>query len=294
MGSRDKVVDIRAHRVSSEPGQAATTFNVELEEFSGPFDVLLEMISKHELEVTELALHRVTDEFCAYIRDQGAAWDLDEASAFLVVAATLLDLKAARLLPSGEVEDAEDIAALGAADLLFLRLLQYRAFRDVSVRMGEMFEDNVGVMARATGMDPEFAGLLPDVEVTMTIDEFAGLAATVLAPPEPEAAVGVDHIYAPIYTVSEQVATLAARLRRDGTSTFRDLVADAPNVGVIVGRFLGLLELYRRGVVSLEQSAALGDLHVRWEAADNEHDGIGWDSEFDDAAAPVQGMEDVK
>src|SRR5487761_1233963 len=115
-------------RGSSGPGG----FEVHLDVFEGPFDLLLALISKHKLDITEVALSQVTDEFIAYIRQRSGGWDLDQVSYFLVVAATLLDLKAARLLPSGEVEDEEDLALLEARDLLFARLLQYRAYKEVA------------------------------------------------------------------------------------------------------------------------------------------------------------------
>ena len=124
--------------VTTEPADEAAQgtgqggFEVHLDVFEGPFDLLLGLISKHKLDITEVALSQVTDEFIAYIRALADGWDLDQASYFLLVAATLLDLKAARLLPSGEVEDEEDLALLEARDLLFARLLQYRAYKEVA------------------------------------------------------------------------------------------------------------------------------------------------------------------
>jgi segregation and condensation protein A len=258
-------------------------FEVHLEEFAGPFDVLLGLISKHKLEVTELALSQVTDEFCAYIRSQGSEWDLAEATSFLVIAATLLDLKAARLLPTGEVEDEEDLALLEARDLLFARLLQYRAFKEVSVKFQQRIDEHAGRLPRTVGLDPEFANLLPDVVISIGAERFALLAASALAP-KVAPTVGIDHIHAPAVSV-------AARLAREGSATFRALIADVQEIGVIVARFLCLLELYRQGRVALEQAAALGDLHIRW-TGDEELNSAEVESEFDEAEALFAAAED--
>jgi segregation and condensation protein A len=238
-------------------------FSVSVGDFEGPFDLLLSLISKHKLEVTELALHEVTDEFIAYIRHQGAEWDLDEATEFLVVAATLLDLKAARLLPSGEVEDEEDLALLEARDLLFARLLQYRAYKEVASLFTERMATAARRLPRTVGLEPRFAQLLPEVLLGLGPEEFATLAARALAP-KPVPQVSTTHVHAPRVSVREQAAILVDRLRRVGTATFRALVSDCDTTLLVVGRFLALLELYREGVVHLEQLAPLGDLTVRW------------------------------
>ena len=195
-------------------------FSVRLDEFEGPFDLLLSLIAKHRLDVTVLALHTVIDDFLAHIRARGADWDLDEATEFLVVAATLLDLKAARLLPSGEVEDEEDLALLEARDLLFARLLQYRAYKDVSAVLGDLLRHGARRHPREVGLDPEFAGLLPEVLIGLGPHEFAALAARALEP-KPVATVSVSHIHAPRVSVREQAAILVDRLRRHPTTTFR-------------------------------------------------------------------------
>lgn len=286
MGSA-AVIDLRDDQSCPELDAAAVGFQVQLDEFSGPFDVLLGLIAKHALEVTELALHQVTDEYCAYIREQGSSWDLDDASAFVVVAATLLDLKAARLLPSGQVDDEEDLALLEARDLLFARLLQYRAYKEVSGIFVRMMEQNAGVRPRVAGMDPQFLGLLPPPQISSSLARFAELAAAAFAPPPPPPVVGIGHLHDSAVSVAEQVAVLAVRMQREGASTFRALTSDAPNVAVIVARFLGLLELRRRGAVVLEQVAALGDLHVRWVAESFDPDQLSWDNEFD-ADTPVE------
>ena len=247
-------------------GQPASTrgFAVRVAGFEGPFDLLLSLIAKHRIEVTELALHTVTDDFIAHVRAQGPEWDLDEATAFLVVAATLLDLKAARLLPDGSVEDEEDLALLEARDLLFARLLQYRAFKEVSGLLGEMVADAATRRPRDVGLEPWLAELLPEVLLGLGPAEFAVIAEGAFAPRPPEPGVSVEHVHAPAVSVREQAAILVERLRRRGVSTFRALTDDAASTLVVVGRFLALLELYRDGVVTFEQAAALGDLTVRW------------------------------
>ncbi len=248
--------------------EQAGGFSVRVGDFEGPFDLLLQLISKHKLEVTELALHTVTDEFIAYIRAQGSEWDLDEASGFLVVAATLLDLKAARLLPQGEVEDEEDLALLEARDLLFARLLQYRAYKEVSALFAERMAGASRRFPRAVGMEPAFAALLPEVLIGLGPDAFAALAAKALAPKiDPE--VSISHVHVQRVSVREQAAIIVDRLRRHRTTTFRALIADCDSTLLVVGRFLALLELYREQVVLFEQVTPLGDLTIRWTGNDD-------------------------
>jgi segregation and condensation protein A len=249
-------------------GDAPSGFSVRVGEFEGPFDLLLTLISKHKLEVTELALHLVTDEFIGYIRGQGGTWDLDEASGFLVVAATLLDLKAARLLPSGEVEDEEDLALLEARDLLFARLLQYRAYKEVSALFAERMAGAAKRFPRAVGLEPQFAALLPEVLIGLGPDQFAAMAARALAP-KPVEEVSIAHIHQQRVSVREQAAIVVDRLRRHRTTTFRALIADCDTTLLVIGRFLALLELYREQVVTFEQITPLGDLTIRWTGTDN-------------------------
>jgi segregation and condensation protein A len=278
----------------AEASPAGSAFSVSLDGFEGPFDLLLQLISKHKLEVTELALHVVTDEFIAHIRSQGSEWDLDEATEFLVVAATLLDLKAARLLPSGEVEDEEDLALLEARDLLFARLLQYRAYKEVSALFVDRMAHAARQVPRTVGLEPHFAQLLPEVILGLGPEAFAALAAKALTPKlDPE--VGVSHLHVPLVSVREQAAILVGRLRRMRTATFRALIADCNTTMLVIGRFLALLELYRDAAVIFEQVTPLGDLTIRWTGSD-EGD-IDIDDEYDDqdetAAVPEAIAEDA-
>ena len=281
--------------VTDAAPETTSGFSVRVGEFEGPFDLLLQLISKHKLEVTELALHTVTDEFIAYIRGQGSEWDLDEASGFLVVAATLLDLKAARLLPSGEVEDEEDLALLEARDLLFARLLQYRAYKEVSALFAERMANAGKRFPRTVGLEPQFAALLPEVLIGLGPDQFAAMAARALAPkPVPE--VSISHIHVQRVSVREQAAIIVERLRQHRTTTFRALIADCDTTLLVIGRFLALLELYREKVVMFEQITPLGDLTIRWTGSDDGEvdvtDEFDVEREVDRQAAAEAGAED--
>jgi len=253
-------------------------FKVKLQEFEGPFDLLLSLIAKHELEVTALALHIVTDDFLNFIKSQGDEWDLETTTEFLVVAATLLDLKTARLLPSGEVEDEEDIARLEARDLLFARLLQYKAFKDVSSWFKSELELNQKRIARLVSVEPAFANLLPEVLIGLGPNEFARLAKKVFEPKyEPE--LTLEHLHAPLVSVSEQSQIIVEKLRRLGTSTFRNLVSGA-TIGEIVARFLAILDLFKQSQVVFEQAAPLADLFIRWTGSSEGQVTVG--AEFDE------------
>ncbi|WAP53399.1 ScpA family protein [Arthrobacter sp. ATA002] len=240
-----------------------------MQNFTGPFDVLLGLISKHELDITEIALAAVTDDFLGYIRDLGAdgqAWALDEASEFLVIAATLLDLKAARLLPAGDVEDADDVALLEARDLLFARLLQYRAFKQIAAILDARLLEEAERFPRMAGLDPRFAAMLPDLIWRTGPQDFAALAAKALTPREAApATVGLTHLHAPKVSVREQTDIVADRLMAAGKLTFAALVHDAGS-SLAVARFLALLELFRDGAVAFDQPDPLGELLITWAA----------------------------
>ncbi|MGW1258509.1 segregation/condensation protein A [Streptomyces sp. NPDC002513] len=260
-----------------EPGDGV--FTVRLVNFEGPFDLLLQLISKHKLDVTEVALSKVTDEFMAHIRAMGPDWDLDQTTEFLVVAATLLDLKAARLLPAAEVEDEADLALLEARDLLFARLLQYRAYKQVAEIFHGRTEDEARRYPRTVGLEPHHAELLPEVVISIGAEGFARLAVKAMQP-KPKPQVYVDHIHAPLVSVQEQAGIVVARLRALGEASFRALVEDTDDTLTVVARFLALLELYREKAVALEQEAALGDLLVRWTGGDGDETPVVTD-EFD-------------
>jgi segregation and condensation protein A len=238
-------------------------FKVRLANFEGPFDLLLQLISQHQLDVTEVALHRVTDDFIAYTRALGAAWDLDETTEFLVIAATLLDLKAARLLPAADVEDEDDLALLEARDLLFARVLQYRAYKQVAQLFAELEAGALRRYPRSVALEERYVGLLPEVMLGVDAAKFAEIALAVFRP-KPPPTVSLDHLHMGRVSVREHAALLRVRLAEVGAATFSDLVSDCEHTIEVVARFLALLELYRESSVQFDQDEALGVLTVRW------------------------------
>uniref|UniRef100_A0AAU2VBJ0 Segregation and condensation protein A n=1 Tax=Streptomyces sp. NBC_00003 TaxID=2903608 RepID=A0AAU2VBJ0_9ACTN len=262
---------VQAEADCSGPGPEASDgrFTVRLANFEGPFDLLLQLISKHKMDVTEVALSKVTDEFMAHIRGMGPDWDLDQTTEFLVVAATLLDLKAARLLPAAEVEDEADLALLEARDLLFARLLQYRAYKRIADIFSERLDEEARRYPRTVGLEAHLAELLPEVVISIGAEGFAKLAVKAMQP-KAKPQVYVDHIHAPLVSVREQAEIVVARLREAGEVSFRVLAEDAPDTLTVVARFLALLELYREKAVVLDQDEALGELTVRWSGGEGD------------------------
>src|ERR1700678_696108 len=258
-------VSVHDPDLAGDPEGAArpSSFEVHLDVFEGPFDLLLALISKHKLDITEVALSQVTDEFISYISKRADGWDLDQVSYFLVVAATLLDLKAARLLPSGEVEDEEDLALLEARDLLFARLLQYRAYKEVAAVFAGRMAAAAKRFPRRVPLESRFAALLPELLFTIGPLEFAAIAARALAPKVPPT-VSVEHIHAAFVSIREQAVLIAGRLRGLGRASFRQLSSGAAGNYEVVASFLALLELSREDVVAFEQVSPLGDLYVSW------------------------------
>lgn len=254
-----------AENIAPESG-----FSVHLSNFDGPFDLLLQLISRHKLDITEVSLSLVTDEFIAYIRAlelSGEGWKLDQATEFLVVAATLLDLKAARLLPSGEVEDEEDLALLEARDILFARLLQYRAFKEIAASFQTMIEAADKSFPRVVALDPALSALLPEVLIGVGPDRFAAIAERVLTP-KVAPVVAIEHLHMPLVSVSEQSKLVVEALRRSKNMSFRSLCHDADSTLVVVARFLALLDLYRQGNLRFNQVIALGELQISWTGAE--------------------------
>ena len=258
-------VDPVAEPVEAPAAEPEPGFRVSLGVFDGPFDLLLSLISKHELDITEVSLSRVTDEFISYLRQLDPDEEMEQASEFLVVAATLLDMKVAGLLPQGELVDAESVALLEARDLLFARLLQYRAFKEVSSWFARRLQAEDRRHTRAVRLDEKYRQAVPELVWTLTLDDFAALAILALTPKEiPH--VGLDHLHAPLVSIREQAAIVVTLLRDAGSLNFRELVAGATQPGVVVARFLSVLELYRHGALSFEQLEPLGELTLRWTA----------------------------
>ena len=247
-------------------GENPPAFELRLDNFEGPFDLLLSLISKHELDITDIALSKVTDEFIGFLRGLDSAEELDRASEFLVVAATLLDLKIVGLLPQGELVDAEDVALLEARDLLFARLLQYRAFKQVADWFGTSLEAESTRHVRQVRLEEKYRRQTPELVWTLTPDDFAALAALALAPREMPT-VGLEHLHAPLVSIREQAAHVVTLLRSSaGPVSFRQLIAGIAEKGVVVARFLAVLELYRRASISFEQIEPLGELTLSWTA----------------------------
>jgi len=260
-----EITSDEAESIAPESG-----FSVRLTNFDGPFDLLLQLISRHKMDITEVSLSMVTDEFISFIRaleESGEGWRLDQATEFLVIAATLLDLKAARLLPSGEIEDEEDLALLEARDILFARLLQYRAFKEIAAS----FQDEIALadksFPRVVALDPALASLLPEVLIGVGAQRFAAIAERVLTPKEPPL-VAVQHLHSALVSVAEESKLVVEALRKGRTLSFRNLIQGADSTPVIVARFLALLDLYKQGALRFEQVMALGELQISWVGSD--------------------------
>jgi len=257
--------------LAKEEVEIGAGFSVHLDNFDGPFDLLLQLISRHKMDITEVSLSIVTDEFIAFIRSleaSGEGWRLDQATEFLVIAATLLDLKAARLLPSGEIEDEEDLALLEARDILFARLLQYRAFKEIAATFAAQIEAADKSFARVVALDPALSALLPEVLIGVGATRFAAIAERCLTPKTPPV-IAVHHLHSSSVSVAEESKWVVEALRAGRTLSFRNLISDADSTLVVVARFLALLDLYRQGVLRFDQVIALGELQISWTGSDS-------------------------
>lgn len=291
--SQENLIEPIAPAPSITDGRVAG-FSVHLTNFDGPFDLLLQLISRHKMDITEIALGAVTDEFIAYIKElekSDEGWDLDKTTEFLVVAATLLDLKAAKLLPSGEIDDEADLALLEARDLLFARLLQYRAFKEIAAIFNERIEREEKAFARTVALEPHFAQLLPEVLIGVGAERFAAIANRVLTP-KTAPTFSIEHIHRPLVSVAEEATKVVEHLRRSGRATFRALIEGAESTLVIIARFLSLLELYREGVVRFEQMVSLGELQITWVGTATGE--IAVSDEFDQPVKPIEESENLE
>jgi segregation and condensation protein A len=248
------------------PQDGRRPFHVRLDNFDGPFDLLLQLINQRRMDLTEVALHQVTDDFIGHIRAMGSNWDLDQVTEFLVIAATLLDLKAARLLPDAVTEMTEDDDLFQARDLLFARLLAYRAYQQVAALFAELESTALRRYPRAVTLEARYLGLLPEIKIGMTPEQFAAMAAEVFRP-KPPPTVNLDHIHASPVSVAEHTAILRGLLTERGTATFGELTVGCTQTLEVVARFLGLLNLYRDSAVAFDQPEPLGTLTVRWTLA---------------------------
>ena len=234
---------------------------VRTEVFEGPFDLLLHLIARQRVDIWQVSLSRITEDYLAEVRRMRQL-NLEVATEFLVVAATLLELKAARLLPAPDADPDEAETALEERDLLFARLLQYRAYKQAAELFGERMAAQAAYFPRRVGAEDVLRGIAPDLLTGVDPAELARLAAAVFTPsPPPE--LRTSHIAPPKLSVSEAVARLARRLSHRGPTSFQDLVGDGTPIEVVLG-FLAVLELYKRALVDLEQAAVFGDIAVRW------------------------------
>jgi segregation and condensation protein A len=284
-------VDIESQGQDTIATIESSPFNVHLDNFDGPFDLLLQLISRHKMDITEVSLSIVTDEFISFIRAleaSGEGWRLDQATEFLVIAATLLDLKAARLLPSGEIEDEEDLALLEARDILFARLLQYRAFKEIAATIAIRIEAADKSFARVVALDPALSALLPEVLIGVGAERFAAIANRVLTP-KTAPTFTIDHLHRPLVSVADEAVLVVEHLRKSGRATFRALIDGAQSTLVIIARFLALLELYREGVVRFEQVVSLGELQITWVGTASGE--VAVSDEFDQPVVPFDEIE---
>jgi len=284
---------IAVSAAAPEDVEIGAGFSVHLENFDGPFDLLLQLISRHKMDITEVSLSMVTDEFIAFIRAleaSGEGWRLDQATEFLVIAATLLDLKAARLLPSGEIEDEEDLALLEARDILFARLLQYRAFKEIAASFAAQIDAADKSFARVVALDPALSALLPEVLIGVGAARFAAIAERCLTP-KTAPVVALAHLHASMVSVTEESKRVVEALRAGRTVSFRNLISDADSTLVVVARFLALLDLYRQGVLRFDQVIALGELQISWTGSDSGE--VEVTNEFDIPVIPTEEGENV-
>jgi segregation and condensation protein A len=261
--------------------ESESDFQLSLDNFEGPFDLLLTLIGRHELDITQVALARVTDEFLSYVKQLDAKQEMESVSEFLVVAATLIDLKLASLLPQGEVVDSEDVALLEARDLLFARLLQYRAFKELSAWFNTAFELEAQRIPRTVRLEEQYRNIRPQLKWDTSLDEFYRAALSAFTPKEIPG-IGLTHLISNKVSIREQVEIIVQRLRSARSILFYQLIVDTKDRAEFVARFLGVLELYRIGAISILQPTVFGEITLSWEAENfNSHDldGLGTDYE---------------
>ena len=254
-----------------EASEKGSAFAVSLSNFEGPFDLLLSLISKHQVDITEVSLSKVTDEFISYLKQLDDAEEMDQASEFLVIAATLLDLKIAGLLPKGEVVDAEDVALLEARDLLFARLLQYRAFKEIATWFNTAINIEGDRIARDVRIEDRFKNQQPELVWTITKEDLAHLAEETMRPREIPM-VGLTHLHASRVSIREQARIVVDLLRANRKVTFFEIIREVTERAVVVARFLSILELYRLDALGFTQDNPLGELTLIWRDADFDDD----------------------
>lgn len=250
------------------------TYQVHLPVFEGPFDLLLHLIAKRELDIYEISLATITEEYLAHLQAMQDL-DLEIATEFLIVAATLVEMKAARLLPGPPRED-EDGLLLSDRDVLIARLLEYRAFKDAAAVLRGRIEDNAGHFPREAGPGADFAHLCPDLLARTSPQKLADLAVKILTP-KPKRVLDLSHITpirATVADAAEAIRSILSHLRR---GTFRQLTEGVETRIEVIVRFLALLELLKAGEIDAAQADRFGDINVVWQgrkaAIFDEYDG---------------------
>lgn len=235
-------------------------YTVSLDVFEGPFDLLLHLISKREVDVYEVSLAGITEEYLLHLKAMQEL-DLEVATEFLVVAATLIEIKAARLLPGKQVED-EDGLLLSEPDLLIARLLEYRAFKDAAAMLADRIRENAGYIARTAGPGREYDHLCPDLLSRVTVEGLAAMALRALQP-KPVAVLDLSHITPIRVTVEEAIDEVMRTLATSARISFKELTRNCHSRIDIVVRFLALLELMKRGEADVDQAEVFGEIEVR-------------------------------
>ena len=245
-------------------------FQVNLEVYSGPFDALLGMIANNKLELTEVSLSSITEEFLAYVRGLDFTKNMDEASAFLDVASILVEAKSVAILPGGEENHEQSLEALRERDLLFARLIQYRAYKQAAGDFRARFAANSGRFPHPAYMDEGIQAMLPELVWTLTPAELAKLAAQVIAN-APASEVSVHQLHVPLVDLRAQSVVVRDRLRKalesgSQSMSFSELTQDCASRIEVVARFMAVLVFFKQGVLQYRQNGPFEELHLRWVA----------------------------
>lgn len=270
-GSRSEAEGSSAEAEISTEESATSGFRVNLEVYSGPFDALLGMIANNKLELTEVSLSSITEEFLTYVRGLDFTKNMDEASAFLDIASILVEAKSVAILPGGEdsQHDEQSLEALRERDLLFARLLQYRAYKQAVGDFRARIAANAGRFPHPAAMDEGIAAMLPELVWTLTPLELAQLAAQVIAN-APASEVSIHQLHVPLVDLRAQSLVVRDRLiaalesKGDQSISFSELTRDCTSRIEVVARFMAVLVFFKQGVLQYQQDGPFAELHLRW------------------------------
>lgn len=270
-GSRSEAEGSSAEAEISTEESATSGFQVNLEVYSGPFDALLGMIANNKLELTEVSLSSITEEFLTYVRGLDFTKNMDEASAFLDIASILVEVKSVAILPGGEdnQHDEQSLEALRERDLLFARLLQYRAYKQAAGDFRARIAANSGRFPHPAAMDEGVAAMLPELVWTLTPLELAQLAAQVIAN-APASEVSIHQLHVPLVDLRAQSLVVRDRLiaalesKGDQSMSFSELTRDCTSRIEVVARFMAVLVFFKQGVLQYQQDGPFAELHLRW------------------------------